>query len=49
MGAMAPPYVMLMSLSGAAVVFRNEVSRTFSLEWLVRFHSQLLAGDIAES
>jgi len=35
-----------MSLSGAAIVFRNEVSGTFSLEWLVRLHSQLLVGDI---
>lgn len=46
LGAMAVPYVLLMSLSGAAIVFRNELSRTLSLEWLVRFHSQLLAGDI---
>ena len=45
-GAMAAPHVLLMSISGAALVFRNEVPRTFSLEWLVRFHSQLLAGDI---
>ncbi len=45
-GAMAAPYVLLMSISGAAIVFRNELPLTFSLEWLVRFHSQLLAGDI---
>ena len=45
-GAIAAPYVLFMSLSGAAIVFRNEVSRRFSLEWLVRFHSELLSGSI---
>lgn len=45
-GAMAAPYVLLMSLSGAAIVFRNEFPRTSSLEWLVGFHGQLLVGDI---
>jgi hypothetical protein len=35
-----------MGLSGAAIVFRDEVSRTFSLEWLVRFHSEFLLGEI---
>ncbi len=34
-----------MSLSGAAIVFRDDVSRTFSLEWLVRFHSETLARE----
>jgi uncharacterized iron-regulated membrane protein len=46
MGAIAAPYVLFTSLSGAAIVFRNEVSRRFSLEWLVRFHSELLSGSI---
>lgn len=45
-GAIAAPYVLFMSLSGAAIVFRNEVSRRFSLEWLVRFHGELLSGSI---
>lgn len=45
-GAIAAPYMLLMSLSGGAIVFRNELSRTFSLEWLVRFHSELLVGNI---
>jgi uncharacterized iron-regulated membrane protein len=45
-GAIAAPYVLVMSLSGAAIVFRNEVSRTFSLEWLVRFHSELMLDEI---
>ena len=45
-GAIAAPYVLVMSLSGAAIVFRNEVSRGFSLEWLVRFHSELMVGEI---
>jgi len=48
-GAITAPYILLMSLSGAAIVFRNEVSRQFSLEWLVRFHSELLAGDIGRT
>jgi uncharacterized iron-regulated membrane protein len=42
-GAMAAPYILLMSLSGSAIIFRNELSGV-SLEWLVRFHSELLAG-----
>ena len=44
-GAIAAPYVLLMSLSGSAIVFRNELSPTVSVEWLVRFHSELLTGD----
>jgi uncharacterized iron-regulated membrane protein len=43
-GAIVAPYVLLMSLSGAAIIFRNELSPAVSLEWLVRLHSELLAG-----
>jgi uncharacterized iron-regulated membrane protein len=43
-GAIAAPYVLLMSLSGSAIIFRNELSPMVSLEWLVRCHSELLAG-----
>jgi uncharacterized iron-regulated membrane protein len=43
-GAIAAPYVLLMSISGSAIIFRNELSPTVSLEWLVRFHSELLSG-----
>jgi uncharacterized iron-regulated membrane protein len=46
MGAIAAPYMLFMSLSGSAIVFRNDVSPRFSLEWLVRFHSELLSGHI---
>ena len=48
-GAIAAPYVLFMSLSGATIVFRNEVSRRFSLEWLVRFHGELLSGSSQHS
>ena len=45
-GAIVSPYVLLMSLSGAAIVFRNEASGRLSLEWLVRFHRELLLGEV---
>lgn len=45
-GAIAAPYVLLMSLSGAVLVFRNQLPWTFSLAWLARLHSQLLAGNV---
>jgi len=37
-------YVLLMSISGSMIVHRNEVSRWFSVEWLVNLHENLLAG-----
>ena len=52
-GMLASLYLFCMSLSGSAIVFRNDLevsadpnSRLFRLvEWLVRFHSELLFGD----
>src|SRR3954452_7821184 len=38
-------YVLFMSLSGSVIVFRNELSPIFSIEWLVRLHEQPLPGD----
>ena len=37
-------YVLLMSISGSMIVYRNEVSRWFSVEWLVNLHENLLSG-----
>ena len=43
-GAAAGVYVTLMSVTGSILVFRNELSRWMSVEWLVKLHSNLLAG-----
>ena len=45
-GAVAGAYLTLMSLTGSLLVFRNELSRWLSVEWLVKLHSNLLAGSI---
>ena len=37
-------YVLLMSISGSVIVYRNELSRNFSIEWLVNFHANLASG-----
>lgn len=52
-GMLAGIYLFCMSLSGSVIVFRNELevsadpnSAIFRLvEWLVRFHAELLSGD----
>jgi uncharacterized iron-regulated membrane protein len=52
-GMVGSAYLMCMSLSGSAIVFRNELetsadpnSRLFrAVEWLVAFHGTLLLGD----
>jgi len=52
-GMIASAYLFCMSLSGSAIVFRNELessanadSRVFrTVEWLVDFHSNFLLGD----
>lgn len=41
-GAVLGMYVALMSLSGAIIVYRDEL--TPHVEWLVNLHSNLLAG-----
>ena len=38
-------YVVLMSVTGSIIVFRNELSRWFSVEWLVKLHENLLLGE----
>jgi uncharacterized iron-regulated membrane protein len=38
-------YVALMSATGSIIVFRNELSRWFNVEWLVRLHENLLLGE----
>ncbi len=44
-GAGAGLYVMLMSLTGSIIVFRNELSGWFPIEWLVKLHENLLFGE----
>jgi uncharacterized iron-regulated membrane protein len=45
-GAGAGIYIFLMSVSGSVIVYRNELSRRFSLEWVVNLHENLLSGSI---
>jgi hypothetical protein len=45
-GAMLGAYLTLMSITGSILVFRNELSRWHSLEWLVSLHADLFAGSI---
>lgn len=37
-------YIFVMSVSGSVIVYRNELSRNFSIEWLVNFHANLASG-----
>jgi uncharacterized iron-regulated membrane protein len=37
-------YILVMSISGSMIVFRNELSRRFSIEWIVNLHENLLSG-----
>jgi len=43
-GAVAGAYILLMSISGSLLVFHREYAPTFSVRWLVDFHTNLLAG-----
>jgi uncharacterized iron-regulated membrane protein len=43
-GAGVGLYVALMSVTGSIIVFRDELSRWFSVEWLVNLHENLLSG-----
>jgi uncharacterized iron-regulated membrane protein len=43
-GVGAGVYILLMSISGSMIVYRNELSRRFSIEWLVNLHENLLFG-----
>jgi uncharacterized iron-regulated membrane protein len=42
LGALAAAYLLLMSISGSAIVFRNELAGNDLVEWLVRLHTNLL-------
>ena len=44
MGAMGAVYILLMSITGSVLVYRNELSKRFSILWLVSLHENLLAG-----
>ena len=44
LGAAVGMYVLLMSISGSMIVYRNELSRRFSIERLVNLHENLLSG-----
>lgn len=43
-GSVAAAYILAMSISGSAIVFRNDFTGSPVLEWLVRFHGTLLMG-----
>jgi uncharacterized iron-regulated membrane protein len=43
-GATVGVYILLMSISGSIIVYRNELSRRFSIEWIVNLHENLLFG-----
>jgi len=42
-------YVALMSISGSVIVYRNELTPRFSVEWLIDLHTRLLAGRTGRS
>jgi uncharacterized iron-regulated membrane protein len=44
MGMGASMYVFIMSISGSVIVYRNELSKRFAVEWLVNLHENLLFG-----
>jgi uncharacterized iron-regulated membrane protein len=44
-GAGVGLYVVLMSVTGSIIVFRDELSRWFSVEWLVNLHENLQLGE----
>jgi len=45
-GAAAGIYLTFMSVTGSLLVYGNELSRRISIEWLVKLHTNLLAGSI---
>ena len=45
-GAVAGAYLALMSITGSIIVFRDQLSRWRAVEWLVKLHTNLLAGSI---
>ena len=45
-GAVAGAYLALMSITGSIIVFRDQLSRWRAVEWLVKVHTNLLAGSV---
>lgn len=45
-GAVAGAYFALMSITGSIIVFQDELSRWRGVEWLVRLHTNVLAGSM---
>ena len=45
-GAVIAVYVLLMSVSGSIIVYRDELSAKFSIGWLVNLHENLLSGRV---
>ena len=43
-GAVTGVYLALMSVTGSIIVYRNELSRWTSVEWIVKLHSNLQLG-----
>ena len=48
-GAVAGLYLALMSVTGSIIVYRNELSRWTSVQWLVDLHTNLLFGSTGRS
>ncbi len=42
-------YILLMSISGSLIVYRNELTGRFPIEWLVNLHENLLSGSTCAS
>lgn len=45
-GAVAGAYLALVSITGSIIVFQDQLSRWRVVEWLVKLHTNLLAGSI---
>jgi uncharacterized iron-regulated membrane protein len=43
-GAGISVYVLVMSITGSVIVYRNLLSKHYSIEWLVNFHANLASG-----
>ena len=48
-GMVSGIYIGFMSLTGAVLVYRDELSAWIRVEWLVKLHSNLLAGPIGRA
>jgi uncharacterized iron-regulated membrane protein len=44
LGAVAGGYLALMSVTGSIIVYRNQLARWTSVEWIVKLHTNLLLG-----